>query len=152
MRRKRPVRRRHRAHARRHFGRAEKLSYDHYGLPIYKADDGNEYAVGTKAQAMKAAKANILESLWAFNTDFIARFAGLDERAQKAVSKMQADMSEDANDIVRKLIGESKLKKFVKAAIDADGLGHFLSPYDSEERNSSDIEGLPKGKLAFRTN
>jgi hypothetical protein len=145
------VRRRSRGLRRRYrFGHAERLSYDHYGLPIFKADDGHEYAVGTLAQANRAAKADILDSLWAFNSDFIARFAGLDDRAASAVRKMQEEMSEDANEIVRRLIGEKNLNRFVREAIAADGLGHFLSPYDGQERDSSDIPGLPKGKLAFR--
>lgn len=127
-----------------------RLKYDHYGLPLYEVD-GMEYAVGTEAQAEKAARAYILDSLWAFNTNYIARYAGLDERAEKAVRKMQEDMSEDANDIVRKLIG-SKINAFVKEDIRADGLGHFLSPYDGREVDSSSVAGLPPGKLAFRVN
>jgi hypothetical protein len=137
---------------RKRYGRA-KLGHDVYGLAVYQADDGNEYAVGTLAQAKRAAKMYILDSLWAFNTDFIARMADLDEATAKAVRKAQEDLSEDANPLVRKLIGsEPNLKRFVNEAIRADGLGHFLSPYDGEERSSSDIPGLPKGKLAFRVN
>lgn len=144
--------RRHHRGLRHRFGHATKKSYDHYGLAIYETEEG-EFAVGTHAQAMKAARANILDSLWAFNSDFIARFAGLDDRAAAAVRKMQEDMSEDANEIVKRLIGgPGKLNKFVAEAIRADGLGHFLSGYDGEERRSDDIEGLPKGKLAFRIN
>ncbi len=144
--------RKHRGRAlRRRYGHA-KLSYDHYGLPIYEADDGHEYAVGTHAQATKAAKVNILDSLWAFNADFIARFADLDDETAKGLRKMQEEMSENANPLVRRIIGEKNLTKFVSEAISADGLGHFLSPYDGQERDSGDIPGLPKGKLAFRTN
>jgi hypothetical protein len=127
-----------------------KKKHDYFGMSVYESDGGREYAVGTSAQATKAAAAYILDSLWAFNTNFIARFADLDDRGAAGVRKMQQDMSEDANPIIRKLVGEKNLTRFVREAIAADGRGHFLAGYDGKEISSNDIEGLPKGKVAFR--
>lgn len=131
---------------------AKKLTYKNFGLEVYETSDGREYAVGTQAQAERAAKETILDSLWAFNASFIASFAGLDSATEKAIREMQSKLSEDANPLIRRLIGERNLNNFVKKALQADGLGHFLSSYDSEEIDSDDVEGLPRGKLAFRMN
>lgn len=115
-----------------------------------KAEDGTLWLVGSEREADKAAKEYILDSLWAFKTSFIASVANLSNAEERAIEKMQRDMSEDANPIIRRIIGESKLNHFVKMAIDADGRGHFLSPWNGEEVDSDDIPGLPKGKLAYR--
>lgn len=115
-----------------------------------KADDGTLWLVGTEREADKATKENILDSLWAFRSSFIANFARLDDATERAIEKMQRDMSEDANPLIRRIIGESNLNKFVKEAIRADGRGHFLAGYDGEEVDSSDVPGLPRGKLAYR--
>lgn len=115
-----------------------------------KAEDGTLWLVGSEREADKAAKEYVLDSLWAFRASFIANFADLDDATEKAIEKMQREMSEDANPLIRRIIGESNLNKFVKTAIQADGRGHFLSPYDGEEVDSDDVPGLPKGKLAYR--
>ncbi len=130
----------------------KKFAYKHYGLALYLAHDGNEYAVGSNAQAHKAAKEYILDSLWTFNANFIANIAGLDNQEERTVRKMQEEMSESANPLIRRIVGEKNLGRLVREAIAANGLGHFLSPYDGHKRDSSTIPGLPKGKLAFRTN
>lgn len=129
---------------------AKKLSHDNRGMPVYETADGKQWSVGSKSQADKAARNYILDSLWAFNTDFIARAAGLTDEEAKGVRTMQEKLSEEANPIIRRIIGERNLERFVREAINADGRGHFLSPYDSEERESDEIEGLPRGKLAYR--
>jgi len=129
---------------------AKKLTYDYYGLPIYETEDRHEYAVGTDAQATKAAREYILDSLWAFRTEFIVSAAKLDDKAIKSIRDMQEKMSEDANPLIRRLIGEQNLSRFVREAISADGRGHFLASYDGHEQRSNDIEGLPRGKIAFR--
>ena len=130
---------------------AKKTSWKHYGLDVYEVD-GQEWAVGTEAQANRAAREYVLDSLWAFNSDFIARQVGLTSEEEKALKKLQTEMSEDANSLVRRIIGERNLNRFAIDAIDADGRGHFLSGYDGEERASDEIEGLPHGKLAYRIN
>lgn len=141
---------------------ATKKSWDHFGLPVYDVD-GEEYAVGTDKQADKAAARAIEDSLWAFKADFLATFLNrhnqhlrdLSDSAYEAfkasLAKMQSDLSEDAGPIIRALIG-NHLSDLVREAIQFDGRGHFLSPYDGEERDTADVPGLPKGKFAYRVN
>lgn len=45
---------------------------------------------------------------------------------------MQAELCEDANEIVKAMIGNN-ISLFLENAIKADGRGHFLSRYDGEE-------------------
>lgn len=131
----------------------EKRSWDHYGLPVYVADDGNEYAVGTDKQATKAALEAAYQSLWAFRSSYIISHLNISGRAadvaEKALEKMQGELSEDAGPIIELLLG-SKLKRFLRDAVDTDGRGHFLNGWDSEEYDSDDIPGLPSGKYAYR--
>lgn len=133
--------------------KAKKTNRDHYGLPIYESPDGHEYAVGTQAEAHEAAKQNAKESLWAFRASYIIGFLPIDGRAaevaEKGIETMQEKLSEDAQPIIELLLGD-KLDRFLDRAVRDDGAGHFLNGYDGEEYDSDDIDGLPKGKLAFR--
>jgi hypothetical protein len=132
---------------------AIKKKWDYYGLAVYETAGGQEWAVGTEAQVARAARENILDHLWAFRPEFIARYAGLDDRAVNALGEMMGKLSEDANPIVRKLIGSDRnLSKLVRDAISVDGRGHYLAQYDGHERDSDEVEGLPRGKIAFRLN
>jgi hypothetical protein len=51
---------------------------------------------------------------------------------------MQAELCEDANEIVRAMIGE-RMDDFVSQAIGADERGHFLSSYDGEENQQGEF-------------
>jgi hypothetical protein len=97
------------------------------------SDGAREYLVLTVEEADERARAHIEESLWAFNADFIAAHTvnGLNNAARKALGKAQAELCEDANDLVRALIHD--FDHFVEDAIRADGRGHFLAQYDCEE-------------------
>lgn len=110
----------------------EQLSYDHYGMNIYK--DGNqEYAIGTDEEADQAARDEILNSLWAFSPEFVLTHskAGSKPSIVRALKEMQEKLCEDANELVKALITD--LDQFVEDAISSDGRGNFLSPYDNEE-------------------
>lgn len=127
----------------------KKLDRDHYGLAVYESADGSEYAVGTNLQAKKAAAVYIRDSLWAFNSDFLEKYVP-NGVTSYVLSKLQ-EQCESANDAIVQLVGD-RLKRLIEDAILADGLGHFLSPYDGKESDSEDIEGLPSSKIAFRIN
>lgn len=108
---------------------------EHYGLPVYERD-GERFAYAENDEAAdEAARSAILESLWAFRSEFLADFipALRNARARAAFEKMQAELCEDAGDLVAAMVGD-QLDQLVTAAIGADGRGHFLSPYDGEER------------------
>jgi len=124
------------------------LTYTHYDLVIFRCLETNdEYAIGDDIQAFSAASAYILDSLWAFNTEFIAKYTlkKLNDNCIKAIKLMQTTLCEDANDIIEALI--HKKTAFIIDAIKADGRGHFLNPYDSNEYE------LENGKyFAYRLN
>jgi hypothetical protein len=60
---------------------------------------------------------------------------------------MQAELCEDANELVKAVIRD--IDHFVKDAILSDGRGHFLSSYDGEE---NEIEHKKVMFYIYRTN
>ena len=95
--------------------------------------DGTEYLVLTDSEADDLARECILDSLWAFNANFIASHTenGLDDDAVEALAEMQGKLGESANSIVKALIVD--LDHFVNDAIMSDGRGHFITSYDGQE-------------------
>lgn len=92
----------------------------------------HEYLVLTDEEADEEARKDIKESLWAFNTGFIIDHSKLPPEAEEMVKFFQEEKSEGANETIKALIED--MDEFVSDAIAADGRGHFLSPYDGEER------------------
>lgn len=98
-----------------------------------------EYLVLTEEQADARAKEEIMESLWAFNADFVIQHCknyddmDCDEfnSAVESLRHAQAECCENANGLVYALIDD--IDEFVEDAINADGRGHFISRYDGEE-------------------
>ena len=104
--------------------------------------DGFEYLVLTEDEADEVAAAYIADSLWAFNAEFILDTCRLNNAPETArcLRNMLEDACEGANEFVLALVeGTCGLDRFVQAAIDADGRGHFISQYDGEE---NDCDGL----------
>ena len=99
---------------------------------LYEAE-GCEFLVLNDDEADEAARDYILETVWAFNAEFIASHSReeLDHHAIKAINEMQAKLCESANPIIKCLIKD--LDFFVKDAIRVDGRGHFINSYDGEE-------------------
>lgn len=126
-----------------------KAQYKYYGLDVYEVEGGREYAVGTDKQADRAAREHIRETLWAFKTSFLARFVpeGIGEDTLSIVQ----ERCESSNEAIARLVGD-KLGDLIDEAIQSDGRGHLLSPYDGNEIDSDDVEGLPRGKVAYRLN
>lgn len=116
----------------------------YYGLPTYTID-GRTYAVAAdEEEARRAATECILNSVWAFRPEFLASYMpeGIDVDTVVALQRRH----EDANTplvALLKAVGASNLENFIGAAIDADGLGHFLA-YDGEERHNG------QGHLIYR--
>lgn len=117
--------------------------YSHYGLPVFSAS-GCEYAFAQSDNvADEAATEAIKQSLWAFNSDFLAGETDLPSEVFAALSHD----CESANDSILALVEKTcGLDSLVNSAIGADGRGHFLSPYDSDE-----IE-VPGGGYLYRIN
>lgn len=129
----------------------EPLSCEHHGLRMVVVD-GEEFAVAdTEEQAEKASLSAARESLWAFNSDFIGSFLELSSSQTAAIQKMQGELCEGAQEIIALLLGD-RADEFLSDAVSIDGRGHFLSPYDSEERDGGEVSPALQGKLAYRTN
>ena len=115
----------------------EELTYDHYGLRVFKAN-GSEYAVGTDSEADEACKAYIKDSIWAFNAEFIVGECGLPCGTEEAIKALQ-EKCESANEPILAMVkGSCGLDSFVESAISADGRGHFLASYDGAESDSDE--------------
>ena len=108
-------------------------------LPFVVLDTGANYAVLTEEQADAVAKEEILNSLWAFNADFVIshckNYNDMDqcevESAIESLRHAQENCCENANGLVFALIDD--IDEFVEDAIDADGRGNFISRYDGVE-------------------
>lgn len=117
----------------------------HLGVPAEDITEGyqdNEYEEGrasylvlTDDEADEAARAAILESLWAFNTDFLSSYIEElgDVEAARAFDDMRGRLCESANALVKRML-DDRLDDCISDAIASDGRGHFLSGYDSDER------------------
>lgn len=91
---------------------------------------GKDYRVLTEDEADDAAREYIEDSLWAFNSNFLAGETGLPVVVFDALSRE----CESANDAVRSIVdGSCGIDEFVSEAIKADGRGHFLNSYDGNE-------------------
>jgi hypothetical protein len=94
----------------------------------------DEYRVLTDAEAHAATREYISDSVWAFSPSFLRAHTGIDE---ETIELMQAKC-ESANEVLTRLIKD--FPHFVDDAVKADGRGHFLAGYDSEE-NEMRIDG-----------
>ena len=121
-----------------------------YDDDTFESENGDEYLVLTDREADKKSREYILDSLWAFNADFIlahsTEFENLNdwerEQAIKSLTEMQGKLCETATGLVRCLIAD--IEEFVADAISEDGRGHFLSFYDGNEID------LGNGLFAYR--
>lgn len=107
-----------------------------------RLEDGDEFLVCSEKGANQRARREIRECLWAFKPEFIDQCTKgiLDGRAIEALEKMQKSLCEDANELVFSML--RSFKSFWRAAVAADGRGHFLSRYDGREV-SYVVDGTP---------
>jgi hypothetical protein len=104
-----------------------------------------EFLVLTDDEADEVAAERIEQDLWAFNPGFVLSFLGIpNARTEAAMKKMMGELCEDAQPILRAMIGD-RMKEFAGRAMSADGRGHFLSGYDGEENEMG-------GLYIYRTN
>ena len=101
-----------------------------------------EYLVLTDKEADVKCRESILDSVWAFNSSFLACHLkkGIDESVIKSIQ--ENNKCEDNNTAILSLIRD--VDHFVDDAVKCDGRGHFLSSYDSEEK-----EVVCNGKYYF---
>ena len=90
--------------------------------------------IGTNEDMLENAKNYIDDTLCYFNTEFLEEFINLpDSRYEERLEIIEAlkNIYESSNSAFRVLIGEN-MDDFINKAIEADGLGHFVSSYDGE--------------------
>ena len=108
--------------------------------------DGEEYLVLTDDEADTRLRAEIRDSVWAFNSGFIAEHSSACSENRKAFAELfeiaQKKLCESANDLFLSLIDD--FDEFVDDAEAIDGRAHFLAQYDGKE-----IE-LGDGLYAYR--
>ena len=92
-----------------------------------------EYLVLTDEEADERAKEYIEDSIWAFNSWFLASHTGLDEE----IIKHLQDKCEGANDVLLNAIKD--IDAFISEAIGCDGRGHFMSSYDGHEEELNEL-------------
>ena len=98
----------------------------------YRTEDG-EYMVLTEEEADNESYNNIVESLWAFNSEFIIEMCGFTSGVE-SLRTMQRNSCEDCNEFIKAMIdGTCGMNNFVESTIESDGRGNFLSQYDGEE-------------------
>ena len=91
-----------------------------------------DYLILTDKEADEKAKEYILDSVWAFNYNFLcAHSEAIAEIPEKDFTAMQGKLCESFNKAVLAMIPDKE--HFVEDAIASDGRGHFLSQYDGEE-------------------
>jgi len=100
------------------------------GYPTVYQGEGSSYKVLTDDEATEAASDDMLETLWAFNPNFLADYAP--EGVTEEVFELLQEQCEGANDAIKSIIGNN-LEDMFEAAICADGRGHFLNRYDGTE-------------------
>lgn len=90
-----------------------------------------EYLVLTDEEADEKAKEYILDSVWAFNADFLASHAkeGIDSDVIQSIQ--ENEKCEGNNKVLTALLDD--VDHFVDDAIKSDGRGHFMNSYDGEE-------------------
>lgn len=108
--------------------------------------DHAQYLVLTDDEADARLRAEIRDSVWCFNPDFIARHSSACAENRKAFAEFfkiaQEKLCESANDLLLSIIDD--FDEFVDDAEAIDGRAHFLAQYDDKE-----IE-LGDGLYAYR--
>lgn len=118
------------------------LGCDYYEL--IEEQDGSfshfdeEYLVLTDEEADQKAKDYILDSVWAFNYDFLcAHSDAIAEIPKKEYEEMASKLCESFNKAALAMLDDKY--HFVRDSIASDGRGHFLSQYDGEENQEGEF-------------
>lgn len=106
---------------------------------LFSTSEGEEYYICTEEEADSLAEQEIISSLWAFNSDFIAEHTKVYDvltvkeagDLAKNIAHMTLEMCEDSNMIIEALIED--IDEFIEDAINEDGRGHFIAMYDGRE-------------------
>lgn len=109
-----------------------------------------EYLVVTEQEAAEIIAEQIENELWAFHPEWLiqrtllrdtAKFASADyEAILQAFTAIQPYLMETCNPMLRGLIEATcGMPLFIEEAIAHNGRGHFLAPYDRDEKRQGDF-------------
>jgi len=104
---------------------------------FYSTGGLGEYRVLTDDEADEAVEEYIIETLWAFNPEFLTHYVLDGQVGPEELKCIIGDRCEDANPILLALVGNN-LPELIEGAVAADGRGIFLAGYDFEENESED--------------
>ena len=105
-----------------------------FGYDEYTFVFGNqEYLVVTDVEAYELAENYIKDSVWAFNSSFLASHSNVNED----IFRLLQDKCEDSNQAILNSIND--IDDFIADAIACDGIAHFLSTYDGNEEELNDF-------------
>ena len=116
------------------------------------ADDCGEWLLVHPDDLPGVLTEEITNLAWAFNASFLAGVTGIEIEAFEAIhSNKRCEANNEA--MIAVIQGTCGVERFVDAAVQADGAGHFLASYDSEEIEVPVTTGRSR-KLwtAYRTN
>lgn len=122
---------------------AKYLKTDKSEIEVSKYDSnifiasGCEMLVLSDDEATERAREYILDTLWAFNPEFLTRYIECDneEALISSLKLIQGKLCESANAVIKAMLGD-KLEEVIEDAISEDGRGHFISFYDGIEHES----------------
>jgi hypothetical protein len=96
------------------------------------SDSRTEWFVVHEKDYSHIVTETVSDSAWTFKPEFLAKLTGHSKDTFEALSK--TNLCERLNELYVALISHTcGIKKFIDAAVDADGVGHFLSSFDSQE-------------------
>ena len=109
------------------------LTYEHI-VEAQDDIDAQDYYVLTDEEADERCTEYIKEALWTFKASFLAGETGIDEE----VFTRLAEGYDSSNEAIESIINANGgMDSFVKAAVSADGRGHFLNGYDGTEKEAT---------------
>ena len=113
--------------------------------------DGDEWLIHNDEGRKIDTRSYIEETVEYFNPTFLSRLTGI---SSNIFTVLQESQITDTNKTILLLIKATcGMDKFVEEAVEADGYGHFLSPYDGEETEFSVMDGWDKiNYYAYRIN
>jgi len=102
--------------------------------------DNGDYLVLDENEAQEKAREHILDSVWAFNYNFLCSHSKAINAMQEKTFKLIQEVCESSNESILAMIDD--VDHFVEDAICCDGRGHFLAGYDgNEDEVTFDIDG-----------
>ena len=113
--------------------------------------DGDEWLILNDEGRNIEVRSYIEDTIEYFNPTFLSRLTGI---SSNIFTVLQESQITDTNKTIILLIKATcGMDKFVEESIEADGYGHFLSPYDGEETEFSVMDGWDKiNYYAYRVN